>query len=96
MMQYRLKHRGPFVSLRDMVGLCRALMHSLFCLSHTSTVTHEATGELQSQREVRLLLEDLLKKLPDLDNAFISTQHSFTAMACLREHPPAVHNVKKV
>ena len=52
---------------------------------------------LQSEYEVQLLLEDLLEKLPDLDNHFSFTQHLFTAMVhLLQEHPSAVHNVKKV
>ena len=64
---------------------------------HTSTVTHEATGELQSEPGVQLLLEDLLKKPPDLDNDFVLTQHSLTAMVCLlQEHLSAIYNVKKV
>ena len=79
-----------------MVSICHVLMHSLFPL-YTSNVTHEANGALQSEYEVQLLLEDLLKKLPDLDNDFIYTQHLFTAMVrLLQEHPSAVHNVKKV
>ena len=53
--------------------------------------------DLQSEREVQLLLEVLLKKLPDLGNDLVLTQHPFTAMVrLLHEHISAVYSVKKV
>ena len=78
----RLKQRGTSCvaqryryRYRDM---CLCTPYSLFL--YRSTVTHKAVGELQSEHGVQLLLEDLLKKLPNLRNEVIFIQRLLTAI----------------
>ena len=77
--------------------MCSCVPCCLFL--QTSIMTHEAIGELRSEHEVQLMLENLLKTLPDLDNDSVNDyiQHSFTAMVrLLQERPSAACTAWKV